>query len=117
MSVSAHEIRSIIGDAALNELIEAYGGRRVYVPSVMRPHHPLALRLGLGPALLLSQYCPGEHLDVPTGRSMQIEARNRLIVREVEAGASISAVARKWGLSDRHARRIIRQIRSEVEHG
>jgi len=108
MTASIYEVSRIIGQEAADELVMAYGGRRLYVPARIRQGHPLAMRLGQGPATLLAQAFGGDYIDVPTRRAHDIRERNRAIRAEYAAGATQSALADLYGLTVRQIRNITR---------
>lgn len=109
MTASIAEIERIIGTECTEELIVAYGGRRLYVPERVRVDHPLALRLGTGPATLLAQAFGGDYIELPTRRQRDIRARNLAIRAEYAAGASQAALASLYGLTVRQIRNITRE--------
>lgn len=55
----------IIGIDALNELQLIFGGKRLFVPRHMGPHHPIAQAIGLDAARALAQELGGQRFDVP----------------------------------------------------
>jgi len=113
MTVSINEAMSIIGKQAVDELVRAYHGRRLYVPGTISEDHPLALRLGHGQAILLAQAFGGEYIEVPKRLAPDIQERNRAIRAGYAAGATQTALAELYGLS---RRQIINITREDTTH-
>lgn len=88
-----------IGRPAAIELCRAWGGRALYVPSTMTTQHPIALTLGFEAASKLSAEWGGDLLHVPSERRALAAARDDSIVLEWQQGETISAIARRFGLS------------------
>ncbi len=65
---------------------------------------------------LISGYS-GTTVYVALQDSVTSAARNREIFSDFNAGASFKKVARKFGLSERYVREIIRKIEMEEHHG
>jgi len=103
----ADEIRALIGTGGLEELIRAYGGRRIYVPVSVNERHPLALRLGWRGAVALSQAFGGDFLEIPSARRLSLNERNRRIRAEHSAGMSQQALADSYRLTVRQIRNIL----------
>ncbi len=108
MTASINDVIRIIGQEAADELVAAYGGRRLYVPTRIRSNHPLAIRLGCGPAILLAKAFGGDRIEVPTRRALDIRDRNRAIIAEHAAGVPQSALANRYQLTVRQIRNITR---------
>lgn len=93
------EIVEVAGYAAALELCRGFGGRTVRVPAPMVETHPLALTMGYGPARALSERFGGEDLPVPAERTALMDLRNQRIVAAYDDGASVSELAREFGLT------------------
>ncbi|MCB2225718.1 MAG: hypothetical protein KQH53_03490 [Desulfarculaceae bacterium] len=63
--------------------------------------------IGLEPTLQLAQVFAGNSVYFPKLDRALIELRNRMIRAEFD-GANTRALARRWGLSSRHVRHILR---------
>ncbi len=68
--------------------------------------------IGLEPTLQLAQVFSGNSVYFPKLDRALIDLRNRLIRSEFDGGNTRS-LARRWGLSSRHVRHILRPMRRE----
>jgi len=66
--------------------------------------------IGLEPTLKLAQVFSGNSVYFPKLDRALIELRNRLIRSEFDV-ANTRQLARRWGLSSRHVRHILRPVR------
>jgi len=100
---------------------QSHFSRQGLVPGWMRQVEPGQLPevyqeivgvIGLEPTLQLAQVFSGNSVYFPKLDRALIELRNRLIRSEFD-GANTRALARRWGLSSRHVRHILRPMRRE----
>lgn len=103
------DLNELIGYAATLDLLRAWGGRRLFVPTALDPtpgkEHPIVLTIGWEAASRLVSMYGAQALDLPAERNSMIELRNSRIVADLEH-MSCHEVARKYGVSPRHARYI-----------
>lgn len=97
MSFLLGQLREKLGDDLTLALLEAHGGRVVYVPKEPREGQDLAALLGLDGARKLAQLYGGENLPVPVGRNFRIDAHTR-------AGLSVPEISRRVGAGERAVR-------------
>jgi len=95
--------------------------RQGLVPGWMRQVEPKQLPevyqeivgvIGLEPTLQLAQVFSGNSVYFPKLDRALVELRNRLIRAEFD-GNNTRSLARRWGLSSRHVRHILRPVRRE----
>lgn len=96
-----------IGLPAAISLTRVYGGREIRVPTYITRVHPLAVAIGWDAARALCVEFGGTALDVPVERTALIEQRNALIRDQYRAGASIKALASRYGLSRTMVRKVL----------
>jgi hypothetical protein len=102
------ELAALIGLPATLTLIRHYGGVRLYIPKTLEPGHILVRLLGPEAAQrLVAHYLPGENFDVPRGQSLVRALRDRAIAAAAARGASSADLARGFGMTHRHVRRIL----------
>ena len=93
-------------------LLQAYGGLRIYLPHphLLSAEHPLAQALGLETARALCRHvgCP-DKFDVPTGRNLYRQWRDRELRAARQQGASIRTLAVRFHLSERRVCRVLAQ--------
>ena len=104
------EIAHLIGEVAARQLIERFGGRRVYVPN--RPEHDdhMVRTVGLAAALKLADRFGGERLFVPHDA---LRGTRRAEVRELRRrGLSISAIAHRVRVTERYVYKVLAEVRT-----
>ena len=95
------EIAEIIGLPATTRLVEAYGGRRLFVPKHSKTQHKLAHLLGFEQARRMSHHFGGECLFIARGTNTARAKRNAEITRAFDTGTSVPALARAHQLTER----------------
>lgn len=117
LPTSARVIVDAVGwDAAL-ALIARFGGTTIHLPtSAPGPDHALAWALGLDVARLLCASLGPGPLAVPRAMSWVVAQRSREVVARRQAGETEAEVARRFGLTERHVRRIYAAARQHLEH-
>ena len=95
------QVEARFGEPAALAVANSYSGRCVYVPATMTQDHPIARELGLELAAGLAELYGGEMLDVPRCSELERERRNDRLVKAREAGATISELVVRFGLSRR----------------
>ncbi|MEO5332140.1 MAG: hypothetical protein H7839_08965 [Magnetococcus sp. YQC-5] len=101
LPASLQEIADVIGREGALKLVKELGGTRVFVGRRMKPNHKLAILLGHGPALKLSQMFGGETLTVVRGATLLRRARNREIIKRYDSGEGVRSLARRFTLTER----------------
>ena len=101
------ELIAILGPDLARRFIRAYAGAVVYIP---RCHlgHPLVDVLGEDGARALCQRFGGSPLLLPLGRQWEIEARNESIRQARREGATVDALVKEFGLSQRQIHNILK---------
>lgn len=102
---SLQDIASAIGYKKTLDLVEAYGGQRLWIPVSVPQDCELFKILGRDASSKLVKLCGGNQLDVPSCKTLKIELRNQKI-RDDRRSLSIEKLAAKYGLR----REWIRQI-------
>lgn len=102
------EIAELIGLAAATELVSAYGGTRLYIPSQPGPDHVFVRTFGAAAADRLARARGGTYIDVPRCVASVRAARDRAIVHDGMAGATQRELARRYGMTERNVRLIWR---------
>lgn len=108
MFMKIDELISGIGLPATLRLVEAYGGTRLYLPSIdkLNSEHPIVLTIGLDAARKLAGIWPMDRGYVPLVREHLRAVRNRELRQDNEV-MSVSALARKYKLSERQVYEIL----------
>lgn len=108
------DLVDVIGLAAVQRLVQNYGGVRVVVPSTMHADHPLARLLGLETARQLSHHYARERIDVPRAMGAVLAARNATIFRENTVnGISARRLALAYNLTERRIWEILAEQRCD----
>jgi hypothetical protein len=107
MPQGLRELRSLVGTEATVRLAGACGGSGVYVPRRPGPEHWLAQLLGEANARMLGEVYGGDKLEVPTLGALRHQERLRRMRSLREAGMSITALARTFGLTRRRVFQIL----------
>lgn len=107
----AEEIVSIVGFEAAARLFVYYGGKQVKIPFGTRPAGAFTKRLiellgEDGYRALIARF-GGEHFTIPKGKPAALIARNRQIVADYTAGASMLDLIQRYDLCERQIRSIL----------
>ncbi len=106
------ELKHIAGGAAALSLVFTYGGCRIYMPSNIRPNHPLSSLLGYSASLALAKAYGGCRINIPKIDAILRQLRIKDIRHDRSRGASIEYLARKHNLSRRRVQQLLAQPRS-----
>ncbi|GEM_PF-377285 len=102
-------IAGLIGvEAALN-LIQAYGGTCVFIPSkhALNINHDITHVIGLNALKSLSEQLGGGNIEVPMGTPITVAMRNKAIRDYAQKEKSKPKLARRFGLTLRSIRAIL----------
>jgi len=101
------DLVDFIGHQHAIELLRAWGGRRLKVPTEIGQDHPLAMTIGLDSAKVMATYYGGTELYLPAERNFLIDLRNAAIVAKFKGGSSITKLSEDFGVSRRHVHTIL----------
>lgn len=87
------QLIALMGEAAFIAFAEAFGGRRLYVPTVIGPDHEIAKAIGADAARHLSERVSPDVIRVPLARD--IRARHYRA-----AGLSNGKIASRLGITE-----------------
>ncbi len=99
-------VGELIGERPLLRLIEAYGGRRLYVPVRVAQFEPLATLLGLKPAQRLARAYAREYITVPLCKAWRMEMLRA-------QGLTYAAIALRLGM---HEQSVFRALHQHEDH-
>ena len=105
------EIRRTIGPAAHNVLLREMGGKRVFIPKSMGPHHPLAETLGRDTALALAEKFGGETYEVPLTQRVREQ-----IIADLKSNVPVGEIAQRYYCSRRTVFRIKAELHQPDTH-
>lgn len=97
---SLKAISEQIGFEGTFRLIKFWGGRKLYIPTFIKPSHKISDKLGLETAQKLSKQFGGQTLSISTAIDMFKRARNNRIKKDRDT-MSVSALAKKYNLTER----------------
>lgn len=100
---------AILGVVAALRFAERFGGRRVYVPQPerLKAEGALVSTLGHDAASKLAFEWRGQEIVVPICADLLRVERDRAIHADAAANLSASAIAAKYGVTERHVFRIL----------
>jgi Mor family transcriptional regulator len=101
------EITRIIGLEDTARLISARGGRRIYIPKIIKESHWLSVLLGQEQAESLAGHFGGNVVDIPKSTVLHDQNRNQEIVGLYSDGCSVAKLAVKFDLTERRVRSIL----------
>lgn len=102
---TAQSLRLLIGDELYGVLAADFGGRRLYIPENVGPHHPLAVSIGLDAAVKISHVYGGMGIDISPAAGLKIK-----VLRLYKSGTPKERIGAKVGVSRRHVYRIIADL-------
>lgn len=114
------KLETVIGETAINALMEFCGGRSLYIPATYRPGHRLFGLVGETAFLALIRYYGGGNIRVPLGKQgfknhlRQVRDRlNQEILELHHAGLGTSAIVSRLGVSEKYVRLVKRLAEAE----
>lgn len=101
-------IAKLIGAEASLNLIQAFGGTRLFVPvnHAVNINHEITHIIGLRALQLLAEHLGKTYIEIPMGAPITIAMRNRA-VRDAAKKESQAKLARRFGLTPRWIREIL----------
>lgn len=116
LPVRAKSFLEAVGVESVVKLIEAYGGRRVYVPKDYHPDHPLLALLGADEATKLSQgFAALGYYEVPRGTVLMSLVRAKKIRRLHKDGMTYRELSELFSISERYICKIVTANRPATE--
>jgi Mor family transcriptional regulator len=108
VNLQLEQLVDLVGVAAALRLVEKRGGTHFYVPHPTRvkPHALLAQEIGLEAARALAAAYPSQHVMAPRGEAYLRRQRDLGVLNDCK-DMSVTAVARKYELTERHVYRIM----------
>ena len=104
------DICAVIGYTPTRQLAAWFAGRRVYIPTSVRPGHPLSALLGVSVLRRLVKEWGGHHIRPPTLNEDQRMIRNRAIAEALVAGETDEALAARYCLTTERIGQIRRSL-------
>jgi Mor family transcriptional regulator len=104
------DFERIIGLAATLDLVRAYGGLRIYIPTParVRPDHPIAKIIGVDALMALAEvYGAEDHFPLPKAERAILAVRNARIARAYETHKTVRELAAVHHLTERQVERIL----------
>ncbi len=104
------DFERIIGLAATLDLVRAYGGLRIYIPTParVRPDHPIAKIIGVDALMALAEvYGAEDHFPLPKAERAILAVRNARIARAYETHKTARELAAEHLLTERQIERIL----------
>ena len=104
------DFERIIGLAATLDLVRAYGGLRIYIPTParVRPDHPIAKIIGVDALMALAEvYGAEDHFPLPKAERAILAVRNARIARAYETHKTARELAAEHRMTERQIERIL----------
>ena len=104
------DFERLIGLPATLDLVRAYGGLRIYIPTPERvsPDHQLAKVIGVDHLMALAKVYGGEdHFALPKAERAILAVRNARIAHDYGHNKTVRELAREHGLHERQIERIV----------
>lgn len=112
MARSMQPIIDVLGfDMALT-LAGHFGGTRISLSRNPRPGDPICMIIGLDNALRLVRSIGAGQLEIPRCQAWLLGRRDEEIVARFLSGETHASLARRFGLTERHIRRVLGQDES-----
>ncbi len=87
------------------DLAEAFGGTKLFIPTLPDAAHPIATVVGREAAHVIARHLGGSDQHIPTAERDLYHARRRLIRARCAAGHSVRQVALELGITETIVRR------------
>lgn len=100
---SAIEVAEVIGVMTALRLIEAFRGAELYIPHRMTEDHHIALIIGFSAASRLSQWRPGDKLDIST-LPVGIQKKRAIMQAIAQGDGTTDEIARRFQVTNRWVR-------------
>jgi len=108
------DLVEVIGLKAALKIVELRGGIRLCVPKKATPDHWLAEHIGIEALTQLCKIYGGEIIEIDRCAAALRAVFEASIVREHDAGASNSELARRHGYTERGIRKLRRRVESRA---
>ena len=110
---SIRTLAALIGLPAASVLVNTYGGLVIHVPTGRNPNGKVKATLvdllGDEAAQKLIINYGGERLNIPRCQADWRDTRDRQIIAEFSAGVPAGRLARRYGMTDRNVRNILKR--------
>lgn len=98
-------LSDLLGRRRARRLMIAFGGTEIYIPARPRHGQPIAEAIGREGAIIMARFFGGGSLVVPRGEALTT-AQKHYEIRRAARTQSRNRVARMFGITERHVRRI-----------
>lgn len=112
-SETVEQIKQAIGEGGLDDLLRAFGGTTICLPSVMTRDQPLSLRIGYYNAKKLHDEVGPGCIDLPV-YSEQVRRRRNSRMWALKGVLTKQEIAVLFGLSTRQVRNIFRCLEDQA---
>ena len=109
------DLLKLVSMRGLLALIEAFGGRRVFVPQAPKPTSPLAGVLSRKDFSALCAQYGGDIFVMPRGTALKCWIRTQKVIALRAAGVSVRNVALELEMTERNVWRIAAQHQQTLE--
>lgn len=107
LPTSLRILAQAIGLPATRDLVERFGGTRIYIPKERPPRQELVEAVGWEAVHRLRYYLGGELIYVP--RAISNADRDGRLCADRAAGHPIRQIAHRYGMSEQGVRNILRR--------
>jgi len=106
------EIAAVIGQEAVDLLIERLGGTRTYIPRTIGVHSPISVIIGARRAAKLAEYFYGRLLDLPKAHLRRQRALETAL--ELPDGMTLKDVALSFDYTERWLYKLLERHKKAV---
>jgi hypothetical protein len=108
MPATARDLVSAIGFLPTLDLLQKFGGKRLFVPSKLTEESKLIAALGRDVAEALVKRMGGSQLEPPMMSSVERLLRDNAIRADFDAGATVPELVDRYRLTQRHLRKVLK---------
>lgn len=108
MSPVAREMVALVGFTITLALCREFGGLKLWFARVLSDDSELVQRIGRAAADRLASKYGGGHIEVPLLRGVALLLRDSAIHSDLDAGAPLNELARRYRVSQRHLYRLLK---------
>lgn len=107
MPPSARDLVNVLGFAATMDLLNRFGGKRIFIPNRLTDDAKIVGQIGREAAEKLVERMPGTRMEPPMLTSIERLLRDNAIRADFDSGMDIPELVDRYRITQRHIRRLL----------